>query len=315
MGDAGPSIAKPWRVRLLLGFVPALVAVSSAARGAAAENCIDKEEWRRRGSGHPCMDLGTSMGRGEVWIAPGLTDVRVSIMRIGLYANDDARRGTVVDLATWEGIGDDDEGLEHPRDLGERSAAQIITLRRQIDRDDWGAYVAGDAFTRWFGHNRIATPRVGVRVGRFDRAAAVFEARLPGAYLGALGDGPGRSLTHDVDIGARTTFVLTRRLRMESRGRFRDLRGTDGRALRDVFVSVGIEGEVSPPSAHDKSPNTWRVMTLYAGVGLRRALVDTIPTDDTMSVDRPLPSPPAAPWQLMFTLDLDFAINSQLWIW
>jgi hypothetical protein len=247
-----------------------------------------------------------------------LLDVRVSVMRIGLYGNDDARRGTVVDLVTWEGVGDGHEGLEHPRDFGDRSAAHVVSVRRQIDRDEWGAYVAGDAFTRWFGHNRFITPRLGLRLGRFDRAAAVVEVRLPGAYLGAIGDGPARSFAHDVDVGARTTYVMSRRLRLESRARFRDLRGTDGRALRDVFLSAGIEGEVSPPGpGHDKSPNTWRVMTLYAGVGLRRALVDVIPTDDMAPpfVDRPLPDAPVAPWQLMFTLDLDMAINSQLWIW
>ncbi|HUQ05394.1 MAG TPA: hypothetical protein VM261_22985 [Kofleriaceae bacterium] len=279
--------------------VAAVAVVMLAARAAAAEH----------------MDVGTSMGRGEVWTAPGLVDVRVSVMRIGLYGNDDARRGTVVDLVTWEGVGDGD-GVEHPRDLGERSAAHVIGVRRQLDRDGWGAYIAGDAFTRWFGHNRILTPRVGVRLGRFDRAAAVVEARLPGAYLVAVNDGPQRSVVHDVDVGARTSYVLTRRLRMESRARLRDLRGTDGRQLRDLFLSAGLEAEVSPPGPV-KGPNTWRVMTLYAGVGLRRALSDVIPTDDMAppTLGRPLPSPPAAPWQLMFTVDLDFAINSQLWIW
>jgi len=305
-------------VRFLLGLAAAL-AVTSATRRAAAENCVDKEVWRKQGYGHPCMDLGTSMGRGELWTAPGLTDVRVSLMRIGLFGNDDARRGTVVDLATWEGIGDGDgEGLEHPRDFGDRSAVHVLGIRRQIDRDAWGAYVAGDVFTRWFGHNRIATPRLGLRLGRFDRAAAVIEARLPGAYLGGIGDGPARSLTHDFDLGVRTTYVLTRRIRLETRARYRDLRGTDGRAVRDVFISAGFEGEVSPPGpGSTKEPNTWRVLTLYAGIGLRRALVDIDPTRDEMatSIERPLPSPPAAPWELMLTVDLDFAINSQLWIW
>jgi hypothetical protein len=294
----GPSLAEPGRVRFVVGLAAALV-VMLATRPAVAD-----------------MDLGTSMGRGELWTAPGLVDVRVSILRMGLYGNDDARRATVVDLATWEAIGDD-RGLEHPRDFGDRSALHVLGIRRQLDRDGWGAYVAGDAFTRWFGHDRVLTPRVGVRLGRFDRAAAIVEARLPGAYLGAVNDGPRRSLVRDVDIGARATYVLTRRLRLESRGRFRDLRGAGGRALRDVFLSAGIEGEVSPPSSVP-GPNTWRVMTLYAGIGLRRALVDTVATDDAMTsaaIDRPTTSPPAAPWQLMVTVDLDFAINSQLTIW
>ena len=292
----------------------AALAVTLATRPAAAENCVDREVWRKQGYGHPCMNLGTSMGRGEVWTAPGLVDVRLSVLRIGFYGNDDARRGTVVDLATWEGLRDED-GVEHPRDMGDGSAAHVFTLRRQIDRDGWGAYVAGDALARFYGHTRILTPRLGMRLGRFDRAAAVVEARLSGAYLGAAGDGPGRSFTRDVDISARSTYVLSRRIRFESRGRYRDLRGADGRELRDVFVSAGFEGEVSPPSSIP-GPNTWRVMTLYAGVGLRRALVDIAP-DDAMSsaLDRPLSSPPAAPWQLLFTLDLDFAINSQLSIW
>lgn len=303
-------------MRFLLGLAAALV-VTSATRRAAAENCVDKEVWRKQGYGHPCMDVGTSMGRGEFWTAPGLTDLRVSIMRIGLYGNDQTRRGTAFDLATWEVIGDADGDLEHPRDFGQRSAVHAISLRRQIDRDGWGAYVAGDGIARFYGHTRFLTPRFGVRLGRFDHAAAVVEARLSGTYLGGLGDGPQRSFARDADISARATYVLTRRIRLESRARYRDLRAVDGRLLRDLFVSAGFEGEVSPPGpASTKGPNTWRVLTLYAGIGLRRALVDVDPTRDdaSPSLDR-MTSPPLAPWELMLTVDLDVAINSQLSIW
>jgi hypothetical protein len=85
-----------------------------------------------------------------------------------------------------------------------------------------------------------------------------------------------------------------------------------------VFASIGLEGEVSPPS-HIPGPNTWRVMTLYAGIGFRRALVDVDPEAAAAAVPPfvagPCHAPPAEPWELMLTVDLDFAINSQLWIW
>ncbi len=252
-------------------------------------------------------------------MAPGFSDVRLSVMRMGFYGNDDARRGTVVDLVSWEALGDGDE-LEGPRDQSPASASHVLSLRRQIDRDDWGAYVAGEVFTRWYGYNRFVTPRLGLRLGRFDRAAAIVEASLAGAYLGGLTDKDRRSLTRDVDVAARTSFVLSRRLRLESRGRYRDLSATDGRRLRDVLVAAGVEGEVSPPASSDPGPNTWRVVTLFVGVGLRRALVDVTPDQAAATTmgglsDRPVTEPSADPWALMVWVDLDLAINSQRTIW
>jgi hypothetical protein len=271
------------------------------------------------------MDLGTSFGRAEIWTAPGFADLRVGVLRLGLYGNDDARRGTSFELATWETLGHPDD-LEHPRDLGDASAVSALTLRRQVDRDGWGAYVAADLVTRWFGHTRFATPRLGVRVGRFDRLATVVEARLPGAYLVGLGDGDRRRIAEggDVDVGVRTTWVVSRRVRLESRGRYRDLAGADGRRLRDVVGAVGIELEASPPGpasvrpvGRPAPPNTWRVLTLFAGIGVRRALVD-VGADEAGGggAERPVSGgAPPGPWQVMAWVDLDVAMSSSLTIW
>ncbi len=302
----------------------AVALVATAGSGdARGENCVDKEVARTQG-GRPCMDLGTSMGQLEVWRAPGFLDVRISAVRLALYGNDPARRGTGFELVTWEAIGDGDE-LEHPRDLGDRSALQLLTLRRQRDTEHWGVYVAGDLVTRWFGHTRGLTPRLGLRLGRFDRAAIVLEATLAGAFV--LGDYDRWSLTDDVDVTGRATLAVARRLRLEARGRYRDLEARDGRALRDVTAAVGVELEASPPSAHERGkPNTWRVMTLFAGVALRRALVDVDPDDPSpiaaaahaatrASTTTTTTTTTGGPWQLMVWLDLDFAINSQRTIW
>ena len=280
---------------------------------AAADNCVDPEVARVAG-GRPCMGIGTSLGRVEVWRGPGFLDVRIGVMRMLLHGNDAARRATGFELASWEAVGDDGS-LEAPRDFGDRSALHVLTLRRQIDTDGWGAYVAGDLVTRWFGHTRVATPRLGLRLGRFDRAALVIEARLAGAYL-IGGDDDRRALTDDVDVGARATVALARRLRIEARGRYRDLTSTDGYRLRDVIGAVGIELEASPPGPRSTrpTPNTWRVMTWFAGIGLRRALIDETPGDDAPPTARVAPRP-AAPWQVMAWVELDFCINSSRAIW
>lgn len=296
-------------VRLASLVVGLIVARASVA---AAENCVDKEVARAQG-GRPCMDLGTSFGRAEVWRAPGFVDVRVNVFRMGLYGNDADRHATGFELATWEAIGDDDN-LEAPRDYGDRSALHVLTLRRELDTDGWGAYVAGDLVTHWFGHTRIVTPRLGLRLGRFDRAALVIEARLAGAYL-IGGDDDRRALGEDVDVGARATLVVSRRIRLETRGRYRDLTAADGRRLRDVVGAVGVELEASPPGPPSLKPteNTWRVMTLFAGIGLRRALHDERPGDE-LPTARGVPAA-AAPWQVMAWVDLDFCINSSRAIW
>jgi hypothetical protein len=104
-------------------------------------------------------------------------------------------------------------------------------------------------------------------------------------------------------------------VRLEARGRYRDLTAADGRRLRDVFGVVGVELEASPPGPRSSKPqpDTWRVMTLFAGVGVRRALIDVQPVDDRVTA-RAVEAP-AAPWALLAWVDLDFCINSSRAIW
>lgn len=291
----------------------AVLVLVVAARPVAAENCVDKAVARERG-GRPCMDVGTSLGRAELWIAPGLYDVRASVMRMLFLGNDADRRATGVELASWEAVGNDRDGLEAPRDWGTRSAAHVVTLRHQIDRDAWGAYLAGDAVTHWFGHTRFLTPRLGVRLGRFDQAAIVVEARLAGAFVLGFGDDR-RSVTDDVDVGARATLAVARRLRLEGRARYRDLASTDGRRLRDLAAVVGIELEASPQRTATAAENNFRAGTLFLGLGVRRALIDERPGDDAAPSVAKIGAAPAAPWAAMAWLDLDFCINSSRAIW
>lgn len=305
--------------------VIALLAAPLVARAAppgadlpAAGNCVDKEIARQHG-GHACWDVGTSFGKAELWTAPGLTDVRLEAVRLGFYTNGPGQRGTSFTLGDWEAIDDGrGQGLEAPRDLGDRAALHAITLRRQIDRAGWGAYVAGDVVTRWFGRTRGVTPRLGLRWGAFDRAALVVEARLNGAYLIGAGDDH-RSFTDDADLSARATVAVVRRVRVEARGRYRDLTSASGRRLRDVSAVVGVELEGTPPGPRTVSPKTsdqFRALTLFAGIGVHRALIDRRPDDDVAAPALArAAAAPAAPWALMAWVDLDFCINSQRTIW
>jgi len=291
-----------------------LLVVGVGPHAAMAQNCVDKHAAVRPPSARLCMDVGTSLGRVETWRAPGFLDVRVGIMRLGLYGNDGPRRGTGFELVTWETISPDGgDTLEGPRDFGPASALHALTLRRQVDHDAWGAFVAGDLVTRWFGDTRLVTPRLGVRLGRFDRAAIVLDARFAGAHVIGFGDAP-RSFTRDVDLGAMATWVLTRRIRLEARGRYRDLTDIDDRQLRDVSGAVGLDLEASPPGPRP-GPNTWRVMTLFVGVGARRALVDELGPPSALAPPARAVAPPPAPWQVMAWVDLDFQINSERSIW
>ncbi|MBK9035682.1 MAG: hypothetical protein IPL61_31270 [Myxococcales bacterium] len=310
-------------------FISVMVAATALAPGpVAAENCAGSDVAPREG-GHPCGGVGTSLGRVEVWRGPGFVDVRVSLLRLMLY---DPGGGAGFELGSWEAIGDGGgDGLEAPRDFGDRSALHVLTWRQQHDADGWGAYVAGDLVTRWFGHLRLATPRLGLRLGRFDRAALVVEAQLAGAF--ALGDYDRWSVTDDVDVSARLTQVVVRRLRLEARGRYRDLTAADGRRLRDVTGAIGVELEASP-GRPPSTPTSWRVMTVFVGVAARRALIDVDPADALsgaalMRAGTPsapsgaalmragTPSAPVAraPWQVMAWVDLDFVINSARTIW
>ena len=304
------------RVPVVLSLSLSLVVAGHAV--ARAENCVDDADEARASGRRPCMGVGSSLGRFEVMRAPGFLDVRVGTMRLGLYGNDPAGRGTAFELATWEAIGDGDE-LEGPRDLGDRAALHVLTIRRQRDTATWGAYVAGELVTRWFGHTRAITPRFGLRLGRYDRSAIVIEAALAGAYL-IGGDGDHRSLLADADIGARATMVVARHLQLEARGRYRDLGAADGRHVRDLMAAIGVELDVTPPGPGRRDPkarpDTFRAMTLFVGLAARRALIDLDPdaAAPAFPTGRSAPREPA-PWQLMAWIDLDFAINSARTIW
>jgi len=88
----------------------ALLVLAAIAAPAVADDCVEPAVARSTG-GRPCGDLSASMGRAELWRAPGFTDLRVSVLRIGFYDNDAARRATSFELGSWEAIGDDD-GLQ-----------------------------------------------------------------------------------------------------------------------------------------------------------------------------------------------------------
>jgi hypothetical protein len=66
----------------------------------------------------------------------------------------------------------------------------------------------------------------------------VIAARLAGAF--AVGDYARWSPARDLDVGARATAVISRRWRIEARGRYRDLAATDGYHLRDVIGGLGV---------------------------------------------------------------------------
>ena len=288
----------------------ATLALALAAAPAAADNCVDDETARLRG-GRPCLDVGASMGRAEVWQAPGFLDVRLSLVRVGVFGKGDGARGFGFELGSWETIGAWGD-LEAVRDLGDRSAARLISLRRQVDHAGWGAYAGGDLLHRWYGSTRGFTPRLGLRVGRHDQASLVVEAALPGLFLfGSAGSQ--RALTADVDVGARATLTVSRRWRAEARGRLRDLVAADGHHLRDATIAIGVDVEASPrgPGRPTPAGDRMQVMTLFVGLAARRALVDEPGGQPALA--RTTSS--TAPWQVMAWLDLDLAINTARTVW
>lgn len=289
----------------------ALVALALAsAAPAMADDCVERAVARATG-GRPCGAVSASMGRGELWHAPGFTDLRVTLVRIGIYDDDIARLGTSVELGSWEAIGDGDDGLQGPAELGERMALHVLALRRQLDRDAWGAYVAADLLTHWFGGLRAVTPRLGARLGHLDGAALVVEARLAGAF--AIGDYDRWSPIRDLDVGARALATVSRRWRLEARGRYRDLTATDGYRLRDVTGAIGLGVEASPPGPRSlPRDDRWRVVTLFVGVAARRASEAT--PGAPLAIAREA-TRPDAPWQVLLWLDLDTTIDSDRRVW
>lgn len=295
----------PWTAAPL-----ALVALTAIAAPAVADDCVEPAVAGATG-GRPCGAVSASMGRAELWRAPGFTDLRVSLVRIGLYDNDAARRATSVELGSWEAIGDDRDGLQRPIDFGDRMALHVLALRRQVDRDAWGAYVAADLLTHWYGGLRAVTPRLGARLGQMDGAALVVEARLAGAF--AIGDYARWSLTRDLDVGARAFASVSRRWRLEARGRYRDLTATDGYQLRDVIGAIGLGVEASPPGPRSlPSDDRWRVVTLFVGVAARRASELTPGAPPAVARAAAGADPP---WQLLLWLDLDTTIDSDRRVW
>lgn len=288
----------------------ALLALAAGAAPALAEDCVEPTVARASG-GRPCGAVSASMGRAELWRAPGFTDLRVSVLRIALYDGDAARRATGFELGSWEAIDDDSDGLQRPIDFGDRMALHVLALRRQVDRDAWGAYVAADLLSHWYGGLRAVTPRLGARLGHMDGAALVVEARLAGAF--AIGDYDRWSPRRDLDVGARAFASVSRRWRLEARGRYRDLTATDGYHLRDVTGAIGLGVEASPPGPRAlPQDDRWRVVTLFVGVAARRAseLTPDAPTAFARA------SPRAdAPWQVLLWLDLDTTIDSDRRVW
>ena len=284
-----------------------LLALAAAAAPAAADNCVEPAAARASG-GRPCGAVSASMGRAELWRAPGFTDLRVSLVRIGLYDDDAATSG---ELGSWEAIGDDADGLRRPIDFGDRMALHVLALRRQLDRDAWGVYVAADLLSHWYGDLRAVTPRLGARLGHMDGAALVVEARLAGAF--AFGDYDRWAPTRDLDVGARAFASVSRRWRLEARGRYRDLTATDGYQLRDVTGAIGLGVEASPPGPRSlPKDDRWRVMTLFVGVAARRA---SELTPGALPATARAAAPSAAPWQVLLWLDLDTTIDSDRRVW
>jgi len=83
---------------------------------------------------------------------------------------------------------------------------------------------------------------------------------------------------------------------------------------RGVSGAVGPDLEASRPGP-TPGPNPWPVMTLFVGVGARRALVDELGPPSALAPPARAVAPPPAPWQVMAWVDLDFQINSERSIW
>ena len=117
----------------------------------------------------------------------------------------------------------------------------------------------------------------------------------------------------DLDVGARAFASVSRRWRLEARGRYRDLTATDGYQLRDVTGAIGFGVEASPPGPRSlPQDDRWRVMTLFVGVAARRA---SELTPGALSATARAAPPSAAPWQVLLWLDLDTTIDSDRRVW
>jgi len=139
------------------------------SRGGCTQSCSASSRWppppplpspppAPRTASSPTRPASTAVGRAwtsaAAW-AGSRSGARPASSTSDRHPADRAvrqRRGRArhrFELASWEAVGDGDQ-LEAPRDLGDRAAARLITLRREVDAKGWGAYVAGDLVTRWF---------------------------------------------------------------------------------------------------------------------------------------------------------------------
>jgi hypothetical protein len=290
-------------VTLRIPIVVAVIGVATASF-ARADNCIDAAKLRAGATGRPCWEVGTSFGGVELLGAPGFVEVRAQVLRIGLFDLHGRGRGFSVETFDLQML-DDEVDRDGDYDL-DRTAWSGLGARYQIDRADWGAYVQGHLVSRWFGDMRYIIPSVALRVGAFDDAAVIAEARFAGLAAGGIATTK-RSATSDLDVGLRATLALCPSLRLEARARYRDLVASDGHQVRDVVAAVGVELAIAQRDG-------FRVMPLFIGAGVRRSLLDTAPMPLALEgVESPGGVREAT--QFLVWLDLDFAINSSREVW
>jgi len=315
-------------VRIVIAIVVvAVTALPGISTPGHAENCKDPEEARREG-GVPCMDASGSFGSLENLITGDLIDVRVRGPRLALYSNGDRVRPGGADpgdggLVTWGAEAFDLEFFATQFFIdkyGYRSHQDqlwsIGSLRRQIDHQAWGWYATLAAVSGGEGSYRILTPAVGARLGRFDRAALLGDARFRGVRAFDSGDWS-LAVARDVDVRLRATVVATPWLRLEARGRFRDANLGAHHHVRDLFGALGVELAVTglgrPSSPMERQ---FRMTPLFIGLGARRVIADDQRDREPVAfIAREISEPARGPWQLLLWAELDFAVASKRSLW
>ncbi len=269
---------------------------------AAADNCVPREQVAVTG-GHPCMDVSSSFGRlSQVIHGTPEGSVRLELHvggpRMMMLSNaGSVPRSIGVELFRWDQQGAW-IGLEN-WDAGDRTYGGLIGIRYQRDARHWGAHAGGWVVMDWMGGKRVLAPFAGVRFGRFDRAAVLVEALAGGA---ALYSGSPRGL--ELDIDARATWAVLPALRLELRGRHRDM-GTGPGRWRELWLAAGVEAAVA-------GKDGFRVMPVFAGIGVRAATREPLEHPELLHEV----TPSAAPgWQLLAVVDIDLAIHSSRASW
>jgi hypothetical protein len=275
---------------------------------ARAENCVSKDKLAPGDTGRPCWDVGSSFGRIENYASPGRNglrlDSRVSGPRIlfatnGQTIDDPTPRTTIsIDGGVWEvlNFGDGEYKLKH-----------YAGMRYQRDSDDWGAYVGGFAVSKWHEQWRIITPTLGLRLGRFDRAALVAEARFAGLYLYSPSEQP-RSFTDNVDVTMRGTVVLAPFLRLEARARLRNITIDEQLRQSDAMLAVGVQGVIPGKLG-------FRIVPTFLGIGVRYVSGnDEWKYHPVRERDMFMPVEERG-LQVMVMVDADMGLNSSARIW